>query len=75
MSKSETMTTNTGTDEPDALVDKELDAVTGGGAVNHSEFRIVKLLDAATPKAAPSGHGGWIDVLSYSYGPTQTGGA
>ena len=56
MSKFETMTTDTGTaGEPDALTDKELDAVTGGETVNHSEFRIVKLLDAATPKA-PSGH-------------------
>jgi len=56
MSKSETMTTDTGTArEPDALTDKQLDAVTGGGTVNHSEFRIVKLLDAATPKA-PGGH-------------------
>ena len=59
MSKSETMTTDTGkAGEPAALTGNELDAVTGGGTVNHSEFRIVKLLDAATPKAAgvPGGH-------------------
>ena len=57
MSKFETMTTDTGTSgEPDALTDKELDAVTGGETVNHSEFRIVKLLDAATPAGAPGGH-------------------
>ena len=56
MSKSETMPTDTGkAGEPAALTDKQLDAVTGGGTVNHSEFRIVKLLDAATPKA-PGGH-------------------
>jgi hypothetical protein len=73
MSKSDTMTTDAGTGEPDALADKELDAVTGGGAVDHSEFRIVKLVDAATPKA-PSGHGDWIEVLSYSFGPSTSGG-
>jgi hypothetical protein len=46
------------TGEPAALTDKDLDAVTGGGTVDHSEFRIVKLLDAATPKlaGAPGGH-------------------
>jgi hypothetical protein len=32
------------------LDDTELNAVTGGSGVNHSEFRIVKLCDAATPK-------------------------
>src|SRR5262245_29621872 len=44
--------------EPAALTDNELDAVTGGGTVNHSEFHIVKLLDAATPKlvGVPGGH-------------------
>jgi hypothetical protein len=59
MSKSETMTTGAGpAGEPAALTDKELDALTGGGTANHSEFQIVKLLDAATPKAAgaPGGH-------------------
>ena len=57
MSKSETMTTNTGkAGEPAALTDKDLEAVTGGESVNHSEFRIVKLLDAATPAGAPGGH-------------------
>jgi hypothetical protein len=59
MSKSETMTTDIGTaGEPAALTDKDLDAVTGGGTVNHSEFHIVKLLDAATPRSAgaPGGH-------------------
>jgi bacteriocin-like protein len=57
MRKSETMTTDIGkTGEPAALTDKELDTVTGGGTVDHSEFRIVKLLDAATPKLAGGGH-------------------
>jgi hypothetical protein len=32
------------------LDDVDLNAVTGGSGVEHSEFRIVKLLDAATPK-------------------------
>jgi bacteriocin-like protein len=37
------------------LTDSELNAVTGGSGsantrVNHSEFTIVKLVDAATPK-------------------------
>ena len=32
------------------LDDTELNAVTGGESVPHSEFKIVKLLDAATPK-------------------------
>jgi hypothetical protein len=59
MRKSETMTTDIGkTGDPAALTDKDLDTVTGGGTVDHSEFRIVKLLDAATPKlaGAPGGH-------------------
>ena len=61
MSKSETMTTDTGkAGEPAALTGNELDAVTGGGTVNHSEFRIVKLLDAATPKAL----GGQVKAFS-----------
>jgi bacteriocin-like protein len=57
MSKSETTTMNTGTaGDPAELTDKELAVVTGGETVHHSEFRIVKLLDAATPKMAPNGH-------------------
>jgi type VI protein secretion system component Hcp len=32
------------------LDDTELTAVIGGSGVEHSEFKIVKLLDAATPK-------------------------
>ena len=61
MSKSESMTTDTGTaGEPAALTDKDLEAVTGGESVNHSEFRIVKLLDAATPKAL----GGHVKAFS-----------
>ena len=55
MSKSKIMTTDTGkAGEPAALTGKDLEAVTGGETVNHSEFRIVKLLDATTP--APGGH-------------------
>jgi hypothetical protein len=35
----------------DLVADSDLDAVTGGRTeVNHSEFAIVKLCDAATPK-------------------------
>ena len=59
MRKSKTMTTDTGkAGESAALTDKDLEAVTGGETVNHSEFRIVKLLDAATPgpAGAPGGH-------------------
>jgi type VI protein secretion system component Hcp len=32
------------------LRDDELDAVSGGGGVSHSDFVIHKLVDAATPK-------------------------
>jgi type VI protein secretion system component Hcp len=53
MSKSKIMTADTGkASEPAALAENDLEAVTGGGRVNHSEFRIVKLLDAATPVLA-----------------------
>ena len=69
MSKSETMTPDTGTaGEPDALTDKELDAVIGGATP--------KLYEAACKGThVPSRQEGWIDVLSYSWGPTTTGGA
>jgi bacteriocin-like protein len=63
MSKSETMTTDTGTaGEPAALTDKELDAVTGGATP--------KLYEAACKGThhVPSGHEGWIEVQSYQWG-------
>ena len=68
MSKSETMTTHTGAArEPDALTDKELDAVTGGATP--------KLYEAACKGTHVQSGQGWIEVLSYSWGPTTTGGA
>ena len=62
MSKSETMTTHTGAArEPDALTDKELDAVIGGATP--------KLYEAACKGThVQSGHEKWIEVLSYSPG-------
>jgi type VI protein secretion system component Hcp len=51
MSKSKIITADIGkASEPAALAENDLGAVTGG--VNHSEFRIVKLVDAATPVLA-----------------------
>jgi hypothetical protein len=61
MSKSETMTTDTGkAGEPAALTDKELDAVTGGATP--------KLYEAAckgTHQAA--GHERWIELNSMQW--------
>ena len=62
MSKSETMTKDTGTaGEPDALMDKELNAVTGGASA--------RLFQAcANGTHMPSAHDGWIEVQSYQWG-------
>jgi hypothetical protein len=60
MSKSEIMTTDTGTaSEPAAVTDKELDAVTGGSPL------LVKV--CATGAHVQSGHERWIEIQSISW--------
>jgi bacteriocin-like protein len=63
MSKSETRTTDSGTaNEPSALTDKELDAVTGGASP--------KLYQACADGAhLPIGHKEEVELLSWSWGP------
>ena len=62
MSKSETMTKDTGTaGEPDALMDKELNGVTGGASP-------VLFQACANGTHMQSGHEKWIEVQSYQWG-------
>jgi hypothetical protein len=62
MSKSQTMTKDTGTaGEPAALTDKDLDVVTGGATPKLSD-------GCATGAHVKSGREGWIDVLTYHWG-------
>jgi hypothetical protein len=69
MSKSEIMTTDTGTaGEAAALPDKDLDAVTGGAVTGGATPQLFEF--CATGRHVKSGRDGWIDVLSYSWGPT-----
>jgi hypothetical protein len=65
MSKSETMTTETGkAGEPAALTDMELDAVTGGVG---TDFPRMFESCAKNDVPASSGHERWIAVESYSW--------
>ena len=62
MSKSETMTANTGkAGEPAALTDKDLDAVTGGASPE-------LFLSCSAGRHVSSDHTKHIDVLSYYWG-------